>query len=338
MKHGLSGILRIGVIGVGGFGIKYVDSLQRLLGVKVTWICDLNAARCKEVAQQYGIENHSTDFQEVCNAPNLDAVVVVTPENTHRDSTIAALEAGKHVIVEKPLATTDEDAAAMIDTWKRSDKLLMTAHLLRFDYRYAQLQQRLTEIAPVRNIYANRNFDRHLFHDFISRTHTFIENSIHDIDLLLWYVGCDVKKVHGFCRKTSPELPNPDINWGILEFDNGVLAVIQSSWMYPEQNLNNIQWNSGIQVMGDRGVLEVAFDQCGFRVNTEKSGLALIDQTAWANINGEPRGAFGAMLRHFVACILGQVEYRGTSPQEAYESVRIAQRLIKDSQSPKRAT
>ena len=330
-------MLRIGVIGVGGFGVKYVSAFQHLLGVKVTRVCDLDATRCRKISRQYEVENHSTDFHDVCNDPEVDAVVVVTPEATHRESTVAALEAGKHVIVEKPLATTDEDAAAMIEAWKRSGKLLMTAHLLRFDYRYAQLKQRLSEIAPVRNIYANRNFDRRLFREFICRTHTFIENSIHDIDLLLWYVGGTVKRVHGFCRSTRPEFPNPDINWGILEFDNGVLAVMQSSWMYPEQEARNIQWNAGIQVMGDHGVLEIANDQCGFRVHTEESGFALVDQTAWADLHGEQRGAFGAMLRHYVACMLGEVEYGGTSPQEAYEAVRIAQRLVEDSQSPQRA-
>jgi len=99
----------------------------------------------------------------------------------------------------------------------------------------------------------------------------------------------------------------------------------------------NIQWNAGIQVMGDRGVLEVANDRGGFLVHTESSGIALVDQTAWANLHGEPRGAFGAMLRHYVACMLGEAEYGGTSPQEAYEAVRIAQRLVEDSRRPERA-
>jgi len=258
-----TGKLQVGVVGVGTFGVMYVAALEHMLGVEVTWVCDLEASRCEEVARQFQVAKYSTDFHEVCNDPEVDAVVVVTPESTHRPSTVAALEAGKHVIVEKPLATTDEDAKAMIDAWQHSGKLLMTAHLLRFDYRYAQLKQRLEEIAPVRSLYANRNFDRRLFRDFISRTHTFIENSIHDIDLLLWYVDSPVRRVHGFCRSTRPEYPNPDINWGILEFENGVLGVLQSSWMYPEQKPENIQWNAGIQVMGDRGVLEVANDRGG---------------------------------------------------------------------------
>ena len=329
------GPLRLGIVGIGQFGILYVKSLKTIPGVDIAWVCGLEESRCREVAEQYGVAGYTTDFREVCDDPAVDGIVVVTPEAAHREATVAALGAGKHVIVEKPLAGTDEDAMAMVDAAGRSGKLLMTAHLLRFDYRYARLKQRLDQIAPVRNVYAFRNFDRSLFEAYC-HTHTFTENSIHDIDLILWYVESRVKRVHGYCRNTQEGFPNPDVNWGVLEFDSGVLAVLQSSWMYPKQAAENLQWNAGIQVMGDHGVLEVANDQCGFRANTEDAGIGLLDQTGWATIHGEPRGAFGAMLRHYLACMRGEVQYGGPSPRDAYEAVSIARRLIDDSRRPER--
>ncbi|HXG23621.1 MAG TPA: hypothetical protein VNJ09_03625, partial [Chthonomonadales bacterium] len=89
-------------------------------------------------------------------------------------------------------------------------------------------------------------------------------------------------------------------------------------------------------VMGDRGVLELANDRGGFRANTDDAGILLLDQTGWAEIHGEPRGAFGAMLRHYMACLRGEVSYAGASPREALESMRIARRLVEDSQRPER--
>ena len=88
--------------------------------------------------------------------------------------------------------------------------------------------------------------------------------------------------------------------------------------------------------MGDRGVLEVSYDRGGFRANTQDDGLVLLDQTAWAEIHNESRGAFGAMLRHFLACIRGDTEYRGATPEEAVESMRVACRLVEDSERPER--
>lgn len=259
---------------------------------------------------------------------------VVTPEAAHRAVAVAALEAGKHVVVEKPLATENDDALAMIAAAERAGRLLLPAFLLRFDYRYARLKQRLPQIEPVRTLYAYRNFDRSLFERY-SRTHSFIENAIHDIDLILWYVNSPLKRAHGFCRNTLGLL-NPDINWGVLEFENGVLATLQTTWLYPPQNHADLQWNAGIQVMGAHGVLEVSNDSAGFRANTEATGIVLLDQTGWADIHGEARGAFGAMLRHYVSCLRGEAEYQGTTPQQALDAMRIARLLVADSESKER--
>jgi predicted dehydrogenase len=327
-------LLRMAVVGLGEFGQRYLRALSAMSGVTVTWVCDLNEQRCRRMAETYGVPRYATEMIPLCEDPELDAVIVVTPEAAHRAVAVAALDAGKHVIVEKPLATEEEDARAMIAAAQRSGCRLMPAFLLRFDYRYARLKQRLPQIEPIRNLYAYRNFDRSLFRLY-SRTHSFVENAIHDIDLILWYVDSPLKRAHGFCRNTLG-LPNPDINWGVLEFENGVLAVLQTTWLYPPQRHEDLQWNAGIQVMGDRGVLEAANDSGGFRANTEETGIALLDQTGWADIHGETRGAFGAMLRHFMACLRGEREYCGTTPDQALVAMRIARRLVADSESEER--
>lgn len=328
------GKLQLAVVGLGAFGQRYLRALRAMSGAEVTWVCDQDESRCQQIAAEFDIPQVTTSLAPICEDPKIDAVIVVTPEAAHREVAVAALEAGKHVLVEKPLATTEEDARAMIAASEKADRLLMTAFLLRFDYRYAQMKQRLPQIAPVRNLYAFRNFDKSLF-QLYSRTHSFVENAIHDIDLLLWYVDSPVKRVHGFCRSTLG-LPNPDINWGILEFENGVLATLQTTWLYPPQKHADLQWNAGMQIMGDGGVLEVRNDSDGFRANVEAAGILLLDQTAWADIHGEARGAFGAMLRHFLRCLHGEIEYAGTTPQEALEAMRVANHLVADSEREER--
>ncbi len=322
------GRLQLAVAGVGDFGTRYVRALRGVSGVDVRWVMARDLGRTKAAAAALDVPRWTVDVAEVCADPEVDAVVVVTPEAAHRAIAVVALEAGKHVIVEKPLATTDEDAAAMVEAARASGKLMMTALLLRFDTRYAQLKDRLPEIGRPRSLYAWRNFDRNLF-ALYSRTHSFVENAIHDIDLILWYVGGRVARANGFCRNTMG-LANPDVNWGVLEFEDGTVATLQTTWLYPPQTHRNLQWNAGIQVMGDRGVLEVANDAGGFRANTEGDGILLLDQTGWADIHGEPRGAFGAMLRHFVACIRGEAAYRGATPDEALEGMRVARMLVED--------
>jgi len=326
--------VKIGVVGAGAFGRRYIETLRCNPSVDLAYICDRDSDLCHATARKYGIAGASTDYRGVCSDPSLDAVVVVTPESAHREVAVAALEGGKHVIVEKPLATNEEDAVAMADAARRAKKLLMPAFLLRFDYRYGRLHEQIGRIGQIHNIYAYRNFDRNLF-DLYSRTHSFVENAIHDIDLVLWYVQSPVKRVHAFCRNNLGK-SNPDVNWGVLEFANGTIAVIQSSWLYPPQKHESLQWNAGMQVMGERGVLEVSSDQGGFRANTDNDGILLLDQTGWSEINGEPRGAFGAMLRHYIACIRNEAQYCGATAEEAIESMRIANRLIESSRTTER--
>jgi predicted dehydrogenase len=320
--------VNLAVVGAGEFGTRYLNALRSVAGARVSCVCDLDRAKAEAAAAPFAGARVVTDVQQVCDDPSIDAVIVVTPEHLHRVVAEPALRAGKHVIVEKPLATTEEDALAMMRAAKEADRLLMTGFLLRFDYRYAQVKERLADVGVVRNVYAYRNFDRSLF-ALYSRTHSFVENAIHDIDLVLWYVGSKVTRVHGFCRNTQGR-ENPDVNWGVLEFESGAIAVVHTSWLYPPQRHDVLQWNTGVQVMGDRGVLEVRSDSDGFRANTEGLGQVVLDQSGWATIHGEPRGAFGAMLRHFIQCLRGEAEYRGTTPEEAIESMRVAVALAEN--------
>lgn len=325
------GLVRLGVVGAGEFGARYLAALRAVGGVEIAWVCDRDGERAARAASAFEGAQVATDVRQVCDDPSVEAVIVVTPEGAHRVVAEPALRAGKHVIVEKPLATTEEDALAMKRAAEESGRLLMTGFLLRFDYRYAQVKQRLGEVGAVRNVFAYRNFDRSLF-ALYSRTHSFVENAIHDIDLVLWYVQSKVTAVHGYCRNTQGR-ENPDVNWGVIEFASGAIAVVHTSWLYPPQPHEFLQWNTGVQVMGDRGVLEVRSDSDGFRANTDGLGQVVLDQTGWSTIHGEPRGAFGAMLRHFLQCLRGEAQYMGTTPDEAIESMRVAVALADDAKA-----
>lgn len=323
--------LSVGIVGMGAFGQRYTAALAQTSGVRVRWAIDPDPARRAEARERFGVERVSGSVDDLCADPEVTAAIVVTPEAAHREPTVKALTAGKHVLVEKPLATSAEDAEAMVSAAEASGRLLTPAMLLRFDRRYAQIRERLDGLGTVRSVHAWRNFDRGLFRQY-SRTHSFVENAIHDIDLIQWYVDRPLERAHGFCRNTLG-LENPDVNWGVLEFSGGAIAVLETNWLYPPQPHAELQWNAGIQVMADGGVLEARNDGTGLMANTEASGLRLLDQSAWASVHGEPRGAFGAMLRHMVSVWRGERAYGGTTARQAAEAMRIADALIADARS-----
>jgi predicted dehydrogenase len=116
--------IRVGVIGVGQIGKKHLETYLSLPGVEVVAIAGRDPERTRSVAQDYNIKNWTTDFHQLIARDDIYAVSVCLHNNLHRDPTISALEAGKHVYCEKPMAGSYRDAEAMLSASRRTGKLL----------------------------------------------------------------------------------------------------------------------------------------------------------------------------------------------------------------------
>ncbi len=124
-------VVRIGVIGV-GFGAKVHAPAFQAEGFEVVAICSRREERVREAAVSLGIPHAYTDYRKLLEQPDLDAVSIVTPPDLHQEMTVAALEAGKHVLCEKPFAMDRTEARAMLDKARDSGLTAMVAHEFRF--------------------------------------------------------------------------------------------------------------------------------------------------------------------------------------------------------------
>ena len=122
----------VAVIGTGLFGQTHIRVYQSIPRVKVVAICDIHLAQAQTVATEFHVPIATNRLDEVLSNPEICGISVVTPETHHREPVIKALEAGKGVLCEKPLATNLDDARAMCDAAKRTGGILMPAHVLRF--------------------------------------------------------------------------------------------------------------------------------------------------------------------------------------------------------------
>jgi predicted dehydrogenase len=121
-------VIRIGVIGYGYWGPNLVRNFYETPGVQVACVSDLRPERLKVVTSRYPTVRVTVDHQDLINDPTIDAVAIATPVSTHFDLASRALKAGKHVFVEKPLASTSEDVKRLIDIAQKADRLLMVDH------------------------------------------------------------------------------------------------------------------------------------------------------------------------------------------------------------------
>jgi len=116
--------VRVGVIGTGAIALRQAQRLAQIEGVEIVAGCDISEANLKTFTKTYPVRRTFADFREMVQMPDLDAVTICTPNFLHKDPTVAALRAGKHVLVEKPMAMNAREAQEMVDAEKKSSVTL----------------------------------------------------------------------------------------------------------------------------------------------------------------------------------------------------------------------
>ena len=148
--------INVGIIGTGGIANgAHLPSLAKLEDVKIVAACDIIEERAKKAAEDYNIPNVFTDYNKMLEMDEIDAVHVCTPNFMHMPPTVAALKAGKHVLVEKPIGRNAAEGQQMLDAAKASKKKLMVAQNVRFNSD-SQCLKRFIDAGELGDIYFSR--------------------------------------------------------------------------------------------------------------------------------------------------------------------------------------
>jgi predicted dehydrogenase len=267
-----------------------------------------------------------------------DAVSVATPDHLHREPMLAALNAGKHVLQEKPLATKAEDARAIVDAAAHSARIVMVNYSQRFVTDHVWIHDTIArgEIGAARFVLSVK-FDRisvpsGMIRGWAAHTSPLYFMSSHDLDLVHWFLGVDPLAV--VARETrgtleSRGIPVHDGLDALIEFDGGISAMFHSSWIHP--NTYPRVADGYLQIIGDVGALmynqrtrtaELFNARGGQKV--EFSGPHTADV-----VDGKITGAFVSSLQHFLACVRTARE-PDTSPRRVLPTA-LAQAAIMES-------
>jgi predicted dehydrogenase len=149
--------LRCGVIGTGAIGIGHLLSLNSCPRAAAVAVAETNPQRAKEASERFKIPRSYNDYHELLDQPDIDAVTIAAPNYLHAEMAIEALKARKHVLVEKPLATSLKDATRIIDTAKKSKRTLMVGQNFRFN-RHTQMAKLIIDRGELGEVYHARVF------------------------------------------------------------------------------------------------------------------------------------------------------------------------------------
>ncbi|MGC4054856.1 MAG: Gfo/Idh/MocA family oxidoreductase [Paludibaculum sp.] len=320
---------RTGLVGCGLFGESHLSALQAVPGVRVAAVFDLDPVRAQVLAGRYQVPKVAGSLAELLDA-GVDVVHVATPEHCHREPVVAALQAGKDVLVEKPFATSLDDCAAMAAEAQASGRTLMVGHLLRFDPRYAVLREEAAagRIGRIVAMSARRGRMRGGFHMY-ERTHPALCNCVHDIDILLSLDRSPVVRVRGFERKIHSTL-NPDWVMGILEFASGAIGRVETNWLLPDAA--GIGLDDGLQVTGELGSLSLSLQPAGLSVWSE-GGYSAPDAGYETRMYGAAHGALLNELLYFYRCLAAGRPVSAITLGEATNTMRTALALVESAQT-----
>ncbi len=312
--------LKYGVIGLGWFGEKHCEALATIPNIELHALCTRTESRLKEVAGTFGVKKSYQDYRELLADPEIEAVSVVTMWDQHKDPVLAALEAGKHVFVEKPLASTVEDCDAIVEAAHRAKGYFMTGHICRFNPRYASAKEAIAEgrIGKIISMYARRNLPAWVGATVLDKIGPIIGDCVHDTDLMFWF--SESRAVSAFAQTVQfREHAHPDLGQVMYRLENGASCILESVWCLPDKT--PFQIDERLEVVGTEGSVSIHDTHPNLMV-VDKEGAQCPDTTYWPSIHGRLHGALVNELAYFANCVLEERKPEVISPEASREAVR----------------
>jgi len=225
-------MITIGQVGLGYWGPNVLRNFASLAECRVKKCCDINAQQLEKIRRRYPLIELTQDYNELVNDPEIEALVITTPASTHYQLAKKALEAGKHVFVEKPITLDIGGAEELIDLAERRRRVLMVGHLLIYHPAVTKLKEYVNsgELGGIHYIYSSRLNLGKIRHD---------ENAMwsfapHDLSVALYLLGEEPEAVsaHGMAY-LRPDVE--DVVFMTVRFPQGKVAHLHVSWLDPHK-------------------------------------------------------------------------------------------------------
>ncbi len=311
---------RIGIVGSGFMGLTHAAAVENLAGLQLAGIA--GGRRAAALAEKHGVVE-AADATALADRDDVDALIITTPHHLHAADTIYALNHGKDVLVEKPMATTLEDCDAMMEAARRSGCTLALGFQQRYRKNNREARRLVQEgalgqvhlvqvnmLPSVGPMMADPGFEKswHWWRDARSVGHI-LNSGPHAVDLLRWIFGAEVQHVSALCLTTQADSPVEDTTAALLKFSNGTICALTSSCVAPDPAFPGEEFR--FRFMGSKGVMdldpyvELRLSQDG-KLNTVSVQPAVGHQESGTLLGPKRMQAYEDQLRNFVLAAQGQ--------------------------------
>lgn len=312
--------IKVAVIGAGVMGKNHLKTYKNLPNVELVGVYDIFPEAAKNAAEMFGIKAFSS-MEEV--AKSVNAVSVVTTSTTHADVGEFFLNHGIHCLIEKPLATTEDECMRLINAAKKNNVTLLVGHIERFNPAVEQMGKILSDTSKIRSLTAQR---MSAASGRITDVDVAMDLMIHDVEVIQSLVKSPVVNVQACSVKTPDKPEGKDYISALLEFENGATANLTASRITQARVRT-------LTVTTDTNYIDMDFINQSINVHSQ-GRMPYVNQESipdWMNygLKGSVEQLFiptnqplSAELSHFTACIRGEATPRITG-ENALNALRV---------------
>ena len=320
--------IRFGLIGCGRVAPRHAQSIQQMHSATLAAVADIKINRAQNFAAEYGAEPYA-DYRALLERTDIDAVSICVPSGLHAAVTLDALDAGKHVLVEKPIALTLADADRMIARAREKGLKLAVVLQNRYNSPMQTLRRLIDEgglgrlhlgAACVRWYRPQSYYEDEWHGTWAMDGGALMNQSIHHIDALQWFMG-PVQSVSAYTATLAHEMEAEDVGVVALRFANGALGTIEGSTLTWPQNLEG-----SVALFGQHGSVKIGGTALNRIVLWKVDGQLEQEAEILTAQRVDPPSVYGyshkAVIEDFVHALLEEHPL-GTPGEEARKSVAL---------------
>ncbi|OPY22897.1 MAG: putative oxidoreductase [Methanobacterium sp. PtaU1.Bin242] len=242
--------VNVGVIGVGAMGQNHVRVYSKMENANLLAISDLMKGTLAEVSKEYHTVGY-VDYGNILEMPEIDAVSVCVPTTYHYEVVMGAIEQGKHVLVEKPIAFTLDEAKEMVEAAREAGVKLATGHVERFNPAVLEAKRLIDEgvIGEVVSASAKRVGP---FPPRIKDVGVTIDLAIHEVDIMFYLFDSPVSRVYANMGSRLEKCEYEDHAELMMRFENGVVGVLETNWLTPYKKRQ-------LEIIGVDGIISIDY-------------------------------------------------------------------------------
>ncbi len=314
--------LRTAVVGTGMIGSLHARIYAEHPLADLVGVVDANPEAARTVGERLGVP-WFTEVADLLEGCDLTAASVSVPEHHRYPIAMELARAGKHLLLEKPLAPSLAGADRLIGDLEETGVLTMVNFILRFDPRYAEAKAAVASgrMGDVHTIFARRRGSSLGADIYGVWTDLLISTGIHDLDVMAWLADSPVKRVYAeTISRRSAAYGHDDAAMVLVRFENGVIGSLEISWVLPPTIPALL--DASLQLVGTGGGAFVDGSNHGLAI-ADREGFTHPDLTHWPVSLDRVRGDLAASLDHFIRAVLD-----GRPPEVTLEMARNAHAIV----------